>query len=115
MLLLLYPRESIAYLIIAFVILVPTTYTLYKVHHGSQSPFAYKLLFFSLGFPFCYVAMFMCNYVTTVDVDGNVQKNFYSWFSVQFIYMMLLLQNWVFAMQYIRSAHLCDTNILPLT
>ena len=107
---LVFPAESVLYLLVVCVLTGPTCYTFYHVYYGSRSPFALMLLAFSGLYAILYLGMFITNLCGYQSANGLVQS-FYAWWTIQYLFLLASIQTWLFAVHYLDSAIHCGTRL----
>ena len=98
------PVNTYSSLLASAVLLTTSIALLAKIHFGSRSKFAYVLTFFSFSYGIVYGSQYLSNsLLIEIEVDGKKEffPDFYSTEAENFIYRLLSLQQWIFAMKYI--------------
>ncbi len=88
-----------------------SVFVIYKVYKGSKSKFAYALIAFTFLDGAIKLSFFLILVnVHPVFVDGqpNYFANFYVYQTVNYFYLLVSLQSWIFGMKYLESAMLCS-------
>lgn len=81
------------------ILLTPCCVTMNKIRTGSQIPFAYVMMSFTLGYALLdIISYFNLTYVNN-DIEARCWQNYF--------YFLLSLQSWLFASRYLESALSC--------
>jgi len=86
-------------LVCGILLMIPSTYVIYKIYHGSKLTFSYTLMAFTIGYS-----------ISNIESWGSYAygKNFPKVHeSSNTIYFWLSIQNWIFACKYFESASKC--------